>query len=60
MHNIELKAGAGGKMARSAGTYAQLVGKDGGYAQIKVHSDELRLFVENVWPQLGLYLTLTP
>ncbi|QNT77323.1 50S ribosomal protein L2 [Entomobacter blattae] len=43
IHNIELKAGAGGKMARSAGTYAQLVGKDGGYAQIKVQSGELRL-----------------
>lgn len=43
IHNIELKPGAGGKMARSAGTYAQLVGKDGGYAQVKVQSGELRL-----------------
>ncbi|AQS91081.1 MULTISPECIES: 50S ribosomal protein L2 [Gluconobacter] len=43
VHNIELKQGAGGKMARSAGTYAQLVGKDAGYAQIKLQSGELRL-----------------
>ncbi|MCW8307040.1 50S ribosomal protein L2 [Acidiphilium sp. PA] len=41
--NIELKAGAGGKMARSAGTFAQLVGKDQGYAQVKLMSGELRL-----------------
>jgi large subunit ribosomal protein L2 len=43
IHNVELKAGAGGKMARSAGTYAQLVGKDSGYAQIKLQSGELRV-----------------
>jgi large subunit ribosomal protein L2 len=43
IHNIELKAGAGGKMARAAGTYAQLVGKDAGYAQIKLQSGELRV-----------------
>ena len=41
IHNIELKVGAGGKIARSAGTYAQLVGKDAGYAQIKLMSGEL-------------------
>ena len=43
VHNIEMKAGAGGKIARSAGTYAQLVGKDAGYAQIKLMSGELRM-----------------
>ncbi|OYV38488.1 MAG: 50S ribosomal protein L2 [Acidocella sp. 20-61-6] len=43
IHNIELKVGAGGKMARSAGTFAQLVGKDQGYAQIKLTSGELRV-----------------
>jgi large subunit ribosomal protein L2 len=43
IHNIELKVGAGGKMARSAGTFAQLVGKDQGYAQIKLTSGELRI-----------------
>ena len=43
VHNLELKAGAGGKLARAAGQYAQLVGKDAGYAQIKLMSGELRV-----------------
>ncbi len=43
VHNIEMKPGAGGKIARSAGTFAQLVGKDQGYAQVKLMSGELRL-----------------
>jgi large subunit ribosomal protein L2 len=43
VHNIEMKQGAGGKIARAAGTYAQLVGKDAGYAQIKLMSGELRV-----------------
>ena len=43
IHNIELKQGAGGKLARAAGTFAQLVGKDAGYAQIKLTSGELRV-----------------
>src|SRR5277367_6866600 len=42
IHNIEMKPGAGGKIARAAGTYAQLVGKDSGWAQIKLKSGELR------------------
>jgi large subunit ribosomal protein L2 len=42
IHNVELKPGAGGKVARSAGTYVQLVGKDAGYAQIKLMSGEVR------------------
>jgi large subunit ribosomal protein L2 len=43
VHNVELKKGAGGQLARSAGTYVQLVGKDAGYAQLKLSSGELRL-----------------
>ena len=43
IHNVEMKLGAGGKMARAAGTYAQLVGKDSGYAQVKLQSGELRV-----------------
>ncbi len=43
IHAIELKPGAGAKMARSAGTFAQLVGKDAGYAQIKLTSGETRV-----------------
>jgi large subunit ribosomal protein L2 len=43
VHNIELKIGKGGQLARSAGTFAQLVGKDAGYAQVKLSSGELRM-----------------
>jgi large subunit ribosomal protein L2 len=44
VHNLELKPGCGGAVSRAAGTYAQLVGKDGGYALIKMQSSEIRLF----------------
>lgn len=43
IHNIEMKPGKGGQMARSAGTYAQLVGRDQGYAQLKLASGEMRI-----------------
>jgi large subunit ribosomal protein L2 len=43
IHNIEMKPGKGAQMIRSAGTFAQLVGRDQGYAQIKLTSGELRI-----------------
>jgi large subunit ribosomal protein L2 len=43
IHNVELKEGKGGQMARAAGSYVQLVGKDSGYAQVKLRSGEVRL-----------------
>jgi large subunit ribosomal protein L2 len=43
IHNIEMKPGKGGQIARSAGAYAQLVGRDQGYAQVKLGSGELRV-----------------
>lgn len=43
IHNVEMKVGKGGQIARSAGTYAQLIGRDQGYAQIRLSSGELRL-----------------
>lgn len=43
IHNVEMKPGKGGQMARSAGTFAQLVGRDGGYAQLKLSSGEMRV-----------------
>ena len=43
VHNVELKPGKGGQLARSAGTYVQLVGKDQGYAQLRLSSGELRM-----------------
>jgi large subunit ribosomal protein L2 len=43
IHNVEMKPGKGGQIARSAGTYAQLVGRDQGYALLRLASGELRL-----------------
>ena len=43
VHNVEMKAGKGGQIARSAGTYVQLVGKDQGYAQLRLGSGEVRM-----------------
>jgi large subunit ribosomal protein L2 len=43
IHNVEMKAGKGGQIARAGGTYAQLVGRDSGYAQLKLTSGELRM-----------------
>jgi large subunit ribosomal protein L2 len=42
IHNVELKPGRGGQMARSAGSFAQLVGRDGGWAVLKLMSGETR------------------
>jgi large subunit ribosomal protein L2 len=42
IHNIELKPGCGGQMARSAGTYAQLMAKEDKYGQVKLPSGEVR------------------
>ena len=43
VHNIELKIGKGGQIARSAGTYAQIVGRDGDYVIVRLNSGEQRL-----------------
>ncbi|ADH88761.1 ribosomal protein L2 [Ancylobacter novellus DSM 506] len=43
VHNIELKIGKGGQIARSAGSYAQIVGRDQGYVIIRLNSGEQRL-----------------
>src|ERR1700735_1277354 len=42
VHNIEMKSGKGGQIARSAGTYAQFLGRDSGYALLRLNSDEVR------------------
>lgn len=42
IHNIELKKGKGGALARSAGTFAQLIAKEGEYATVRLPSSELR------------------
>ena len=43
IHNVELKVGGGAQVARSAGTYVQLIGKDQGYAQLRMNSGEIRI-----------------
>jgi len=43
VHNVEMKAGNGGQLARSAGTYVQLVGRDAGYALLRLGSGEVRM-----------------
>lgn len=42
VHNVEMKPGRGGQLARSAGAYVHLVGRDGSYAQIRLNSGEVR------------------
>ena len=53
VHNIELQPGKGGQLARSAGCYAQLIGKDAGYAQIRLNSGELRLVRGECFASIG-------
>ncbi len=43
VHNVEMKPGKGGQIARAAGTYAQLVGRDQGYALLRLKSGEMRM-----------------
>ena len=43
VHNVEMKPGRGGQIARSAGTYVQLAGRDAGYALLKLNSGETRM-----------------
>ncbi|MEE9272201.1 MAG: 50S ribosomal protein L2 [Robiginitomaculum sp.] len=53
IHNVEMKPGKGGQIARSAGTYAQLVGRDGGYAQVRLKSGELRMIHQECLASVG-------
>ncbi len=50
---VDVKPGKGGQIARSAGTYAQFVGRDGGYAQIRLSSGELRLVRQECIASIG-------
>jgi large subunit ribosomal protein L2 len=54
IHNVELKPGKGGQMVRSAGTGAQLVGFDGGMAQVKLPSGEIRKVQQTCMATLGV------
>jgi len=53
VHNVEMKPGKGGQIARSAGAFAQLVGRDQGYAQIRLGSGELRMVSDSCMATVG-------
>ena len=53
IHNIELKPGKGGQMARSAGSFAQLVAKEGGMAQLRLPSGEIRIVAVECMATVG-------
>ena len=53
VHNIELKPGKGGQLARAAGTSAQLLAKEGTYAQIRLPSGEMRYIHERCMATIG-------
>lgn len=53
IHNIELRPGQGGKMARSAGSYAQLMSRDGKFAVIRLPSGETRMILQTCKATIG-------
>jgi large subunit ribosomal protein L2 len=53
IHNIELKEGRGGQMVRSAGTSAQLLGKEGAYAAVRLPSGEVRRVRQTCYATIG-------
>lgn len=53
VHNIELKEGKGGQLARSAGAAAQLMAKEGDYAQVRMPSGEVRLVRQDCYATIG-------
>ena len=53
IHNIELKPGKGGQMVRSAGNSAQLMAKEGAYAQVRLPSGEVRMVLMNCRATIG-------
>jgi large subunit ribosomal protein L2 len=53
IHNIEVKQGKGGQLVRSAGTSAQLLAKEGEYAQVRMPSGEVRLILQTCYATVG-------
>lgn len=53
VYNVELKPGAGGKIARSAGNFAEVVAQDTPYTHIKMPSTEVRKIIETAWASVG-------
>jgi large subunit ribosomal protein L2 len=53
IHNIEIQAGSGGQLVRSAGTLAQIVAKEGNFVTLRLPSGEVRLVSKNCWATIG-------
>ncbi len=53
VHNVELKPGRGGQLVRSAGSSAQLLAKEGDYAQVRLPSGEVRLVRQECYATIG-------
>jgi large subunit ribosomal protein L2 len=53
VHNVELKVGRGGQLARSAGSYAMIAAKEGRYAQLRLPSGEVRLVLQECQATIG-------
>lgn len=53
VHNVEMKPGKGGQIARSAGSYVQIVGKDRDYVQLRLSSGEIRLINSSCLATIG-------
>lgn len=53
VHNVELRPGAGGQLARSAGSVAQVVAKEGKYVTVRLPSGEVRLILRHCWATIG-------
>lgn len=53
VYNIEIKPKGGAKLVRSAGNYAEVIGQDGGYTQIKLPSTEVRKIIDTAWATVG-------
>jgi len=53
VYNIELKPGAGGALARSAGNYCEVVAQDSGYTHLKMPSTEVRRVIGTCWASIG-------
>ena len=53
VHNVEMKLGRGGAIARSAGSYAQIVGRDGSYVIVRLNSGEQRLILSSCFATVG-------
>ena len=53
VHNVELRPGAGGQLARAAGTSVQIIAREQGFASLRLPSSEVRLIPQSCWATIG-------